>query len=291
MNRGAGIAAAPFLSVNGVRVADDAPHLSARDRGFTLADGLFETLRVVGGRIFQWPEHLARLEAGLLALRVPSPSALEAWVHAAVHDAGLQDAALRITVTRGTGGAGLAPPAAGPPTVVVAVSPLPDFGVELYTRGLSARIVGGRRNPQARLAGVKTLSYTENVVAWLEARESGADEALLLDTDDHLSEASASNIFLVSGSSLITPPVSCGALPGITRATVIDLAVREGLPVAERVCVADDLMTAQEAFLTSSLRGLAPLVGVNGHRIADGVPGPVTRRLSSRHAELLRSGI
>lgn len=290
MSTRAGVSSMPFLSVNGVRVADDAAQVSARDRGFTLADGLFETMRVVRGRVFQLQEHLSRLGDGLVCLRMPPVPGLRDWVSAAVRDAGLQDAALRVTITRGPGGVGLAPPARPAPTVVIAVTPLPDFGAELHVRGLSAHIASGRRNDKGALAGVKTLAYTENVVALLEARERGADEALLLDTDGHLCEASASNLFLVVGGSLVTPPSTCGALPGITRATVLDLASRAGLPVEERVCVPDDLAAASEAFLTSSLRGLAPLVRVNGRPVGDGAPGPVMQQLWSLHAELMESG-
>ena len=286
MTTHAGPVSASFISVNGVRVADGAPHVSARDRGLTLADGLFETMRVVHGRVFQLSEHFARLVAGLLTLRMAPPSGIHEWIANAVREAGIADAALRVTITRGSGGAGLMPPAAGPPTVLITVSPMPQFG-DVHARGLSAHIAGGRRNEKGRLTGVKTLSYTENVIALLEARERGADEALLLDTEDHLSEASASNLFLVSGSALLTPPTTCGALPGITRATVSELARQAGLTVVEQVCMPDALASADEAFLTSSLRGLAPLVRVDGRQVGAGTPGPVTWQLMAMHSALV----
>jgi len=136
---------------------------------------------------------------------------------------------------------------------------------------------------------VKTLSYTDAVVGLLEAQEHGADEALFLDGDDHCSEASASNLFMVTGATLVTPPISCGALPGITRATVLQLAVELGIGAVERECTLDDLLRADEAFLTSSLRGIAPLVRVNGHEIGTGMPGALTRRVSAAHGALVET--
>jgi branched-chain amino acid aminotransferase len=144
-------------------------------------------------------------------------------------------------------------------------------------------VPSGRRNARAATSGLKTLSYTDAIVGLLEARQHGADEALFLDTDDHCSEASASNLFLWTGAALVTPPSSCGALPGVTRATVLELAAAIGLKAEERACSLDDLLSAQEAFLTSSLRGIAPLVEVNGRAIGSGRPGAITQRLSAAH--------
>jgi len=115
----------------------------------------------------------------------------------------------------------------------------------------------------------------------------GADEALFLDVDGHCSEASASNLFVWTGETLVTPPVSCGALPGITRATVLEIATAMGLEALERPCTLDEVLASEEAFLTSSLRGIAPLVRIDGHAIGPGRPGPVTRRVSTAHQQLL----
>ena len=135
-------------------------------------------------------------------------------------------------------------------------------------------------------AGMKTLSYTDSVLALAEARATGADEALMLDTAGHLSEATASNLFLVARGLLLTPPLSCGALPGITRATVMEIADASGLEVEERTLLPDDLYQADEAFLTSSLRGIMPLAVVEGRRIGTGAR-PVTIHVLEQRAALI----
>jgi branched-chain amino acid aminotransferase len=280
-------AAGPVTFLDGVKVDDGRAGVSPRDRGLTLADGLFETMRVRGGRVFQLRQHIDRIHRGLAVLRIGVPSDLERRVTTAVAAVALEDASVRLTVTRGVGGSGLGVARDVAATVIVTVGPMPAFPSSVYEQGLSARVPAGRRNARSATAGVKTLSYTDAVVGLLEAQEQGADEALFLDTDDHCSEASASNLFFVAGTTLTTPPLSCGALPGITRATVLQLAADLGMTAVERVCTLDDLWTADEAFLTSSLRGIAPLVSVNDRPIGTGQPGAGTRRIAAAHAALV----
>lgn len=282
-------AAAPVTFLNGVKVDGAGAGVSPRDRGLTLADGLFETMRVRRGRVFQLRQHIERIDRGLLTLRIDAPPALERRVTEAVDAVGLEEASVRLTVTRGVGGAGLVIARDTAPTVIVTVGAMPVFPASVYEQGLSAHVPAGRRNARSTTAGVKTLSYTDAVLGLLEAQEHGADEALFLDGDGHCSEASASNLFMVTGATLVTPPVSCGALPGITRGTVLQLAAELGISVAERVCSLDDLFRAEEAFLTSSLRGIAPLVRVNGHAIGPGRPGALTRRLATTHETLVET--
>jgi branched-subunit amino acid aminotransferase/4-amino-4-deoxychorismate lyase len=138
-------------------------------------------------------------------------------------------------------------------------------------------------------AGLKTLAYTDNIAALAQARRAGADDALFLDTEGHLCEATASNLFICTNGVIITPATSCGALPGITRAAVIELARAAGNAVQERVVHADELAGADEAFLTSSVRELVPLVRVNGTPVGSGAPGPITRRLRSAYAQLVET--
>jgi branched-chain amino acid aminotransferase len=273
--------------VNGERRADEAAHVSARDRGFTLADGVFETMRARGGTVFRLARHLARLERALTVLEIPVPSQLHEWVVRAAHASGGEDSSLRLTVTRGAGPAGVAPPSEPRPTVIVSAGPMPVFPASTYTAGLSAHVASGRRNEYAMTAGLKTLAYVDAVAGLLEARRAGADEALFLDTEGHCSEATGSNLFIWTGAELVTPPLSCGVLPGITREAVLELARAEGLSAAERAFELDELLSADEAFLTSSLRGVAPLVRVGAHPIGEAVPGHWTRQLSTAHLALV----
>jgi branched-chain amino acid aminotransferase len=273
--------------VNGRRQADDAPHVSARDRGFTLADGVFETMLVRNGTVFRLEEHLARLRHALGVLAIPAPGELGAWADAAVQAGEPGHGVVRLTVTRGVAPGGLNLPRDPQPTVVVIVTPMGPPPASVYERGLSAHVASGRRNEHAPTSGLKTLAFTDAIVATIEAQNAGADEALLLDVAGHCSEGAASNLFAVSGGVVITPPLTCGVLPGITRAAVLEMAATLGLPAEERVMAPADLHDADEAFLTSSFRGIAPLVRVGGRAIADGMPGAVTRRLREAYAALL----
>ena len=274
--------------VNGVQVDPDSGVISPRDRGLTLGDGVFETLPVHRGVAFRLAQHLDRLRRGLVALQIPEPPRWEHWVLEAADRAAHEAAAsLRVTVTRGPGAAGVPPPSDVSPTVIVTLSRMPVFPDEFYRVGLSAHVASGRRSTRGMTSGLKTLSYTDAVAALIEARGAGADEALFLDTDDHCSEASASNLFLRAGGVLVTPPASCGALPGITRAAVMTIAAKLGVPACERICGLPDLLEADEAFLTSSLRGIASLVRVGSHPIGGGRPGPLTGQIASAYAALV----
>lgn len=275
--------------VNGRRQPADGLHVSARDRGLTLADGVFETMRVHHGRVFRLDRHLARLQRGLAALQIPAPDDLREWVLAAVPDASFGSASMRLTVTRGAGPAGLAPPADAHPTVIVAVNPFPAFPAATYENGLMVHVASARRNEHALTSGLKTLAFTESVAALLEARRAGADDAVFLDTAGHWSEGTSGNLFVHTGGVLATPPLSCGALPGITRATVLEIAAARGVPAVERELDRGELFAAQEAFLTSSLRGLAPVVRVDGRPIGTGAPGELTRMVADEYARVVEN--
>ncbi len=277
----------PAVWVNGTRQAADGLHVSARDRGFTLADGLFETMRVHRGRIFRLDRHLARLRDGLAALAIPAPPELREWLLASVPDAASGAASIRLTVTRGPGPGGVPPPAEVRPTAIVAVSAFPAFAPAIYESGLAVHIASGRRNEHAMTAGLKTNAFTDAVAAMLEAGRAGADEALFLDTAGHCSEATSSNLFVRSGGVLLTPPLSCGVLPGITRAAVLEAAAAMGVPAAEREVDPDVLMLAGEVFLTSSLRGIAPVTKLNGRPVGAGAPGELTRAIAAAYAALV----
>lgn len=273
--------------VDGKRLPSECAHISARDRGLTLADGVFETMKAHNGKVFRLEQHLTRIEGALRVLEIPVPADVREWVDAAIRAAHAPEASIRLTVTRGVGPGGVTIPADPVPTVVVTVALPPAFGSAIYETGLTARVASGRRNEHSMTAGLKTLSYTDSVAAMLEARRAGADEALFLDTDGHCSEASASNFFAVIDGQLTTPPVACAALPGITRAAVIELAAGMGLAVDDRPLDPARLKFATEAFLTSSLRGIAPLVRLDGIAIGTGKPGTVTRQVMTAYADLV----
>lgn len=281
----------PAVWINGRRQTAEGAHLSARDRGFTLADGVFETMRAVNGTVFRLERHLARLSHALEVLDIGVPRELHAWVQEGevgdVLTASFRDAAVRLTVTRGPGAGGVPPPAEVHPTVVVTVSARPALDAAISEAGLTAHVASGRLNERSMTAGLKTVAYTDRVVAWLEARRAGADEALFLNTGAHCAEATSSNLFIVTGGALVTPPLTSGVLPGITREAVLGLASAIGVTATERSFRLDALLDADEAFLTSSLRGIAPLVRVGSRSIGQGRPGGVTRRVADAYRALV----
>jgi branched-chain amino acid aminotransferase len=283
----------PMVWVNGERAARDSMHVSALDRGFTLADGIFETMLVRRGMIFRPERHLDRLRGGARVLRIELPYAIRDWLEEAAlttsSTLGMDAAAVRLTVSRGPAAHGLAPRGSTTGEVVITADALPDFPASLYEHGLSARTASARRDERSLTAGVKTLAYTETIAALARARDEGADEVVFLDTEGHVSEASASNIFLAIGGALVTPPLSCGVLPGITREAIMELAATLDLQVMERPVDPSELAGADEAFLTSSLRGVAPLVRVDGRAIGSGSVGELTRKVSAAYSELVEN--
>jgi branched-chain amino acid aminotransferase len=278
--------------VNGLPTSPDAPALQVSDRGFTLADGCFETMRAYRGVIFHLGAHLERLAATADRLRIALPPHLEQSVSAATRAlrAARADASVRLTISRGIG-AGVAVPPGAVPTTVLLIGRLPVFPSTLVTAGLTVRIASGRRNEHATTAGLKTLSYTDTVLGLIEARDAGAEDALFLDTAGHLCEGTSSNLFVVANGVVHTPPRSCGILPGVTRAAVLGLLEASGTPVDEAPVPPEALDTADEVFLTSSLREIAPVTRVGERPVGSGRPGPLTHRLQAAYRMMVASAV
>jgi branched-chain amino acid aminotransferase len=248
--------------IDGRIEAADGRHLSAFDRGFQLGDGVFETLRARGGRPTELEEHLARLRRSAEGLDGPAG-----------------DASIRITVTRGTiTGRGLLPLEETHATVVIQAWPVPPTPTDHLERGLHLVASSVRRDPESPLAALKTTSRADYVYARLEARRAGADDALFLTIDGHLSEATSANIFLVRAGELATPGLDAAILPGTTRSWILGWAREAGLAVHEGPLQPSDLAAADEAFVCSSVAGILPVTRFAGAPIGDGLPGEWTRR-------------
>ena len=265
--------------VNGEVLPAGQASVSALDRGLLYGDGVFETIRVYGGVPFRLAAHLARLAEGLRVLQINLPGASEDLGRAlveALRASGLRDAYARLTVTRGVGGAPSELAGAGEPTVLVHVRPFVGYPADLYERGMGACVSAVRRNETSPLSRIKSLNYLDCLLvrASADAASRGCDEAVMLNTRGELAEGTASNLFVVRGGQVLTPPVAAGCLPGIARAVVMELA-----PVYEATLALTDLSAADEAFLTNSLMEVMPLVRVDEHPVGSGLPGPVARRL------------
>jgi branched-chain amino acid aminotransferase len=268
-------------------VAPEAARIDPSDRGFTLGDGVFETLRAYAGRPFRLDAHLARLESGAAALGIPLPLPA-ARIAAAVAETlaanalTTGDAAIRITLSRGPGARGLLPPEMPQPTLMITAATYQPT----QSRPLSAVIVGIRRNEHSPLSRLKTLNYLDNVLAQREAAERGADEAILLNTAGRLASAARANLFVLRGRTLLTPPSSEGVLPGIARAEVLAIAAELGIHAHEAPLERDALADADEAFLSNSLIEVAALGSIDGRAISDSLAGPLTVNIAVAYRRL-----
>ncbi|HEV8296064.1 MAG TPA: aminotransferase class IV [Acidimicrobiales bacterium] len=254
--------------VDGAFVGPEQPALSAFDHGVLLGDGVYETMAVVDGRAVALDRHLARLHDGLARLGIDAPSrwAILTGVNE-VLGADPLAGRLRITVTSGPGPLGTARGRSGPTLVVSSGPPT------VWAPTAKVATVPWTRNERSALAGVKSTSHAENVVALAAARQHGADEAMLANTVGELCEGAGSNVFVGIGGRLMTPPVTSGCLPGVTRALVIE-ALGPGA-VEETPLPYDALARANEAFLTSATRGVHPIETVDGTPLPH-CPGPLT---------------
>ncbi len=278
--------------VNGRLVGESEPSLSLLERGLTLGDGVFETMLAAGTKLFRPAEHLERLAQGasLLAIDLPPAEHLLAAMQDTLGANHLSAAVVRLTVSRGPDpGRGLDVCSDVAPTVIVRVSPYEPRASG--QPGLAAVLSSIRRNESSPLSRVKCLSYADNVLARLEARRRGADEAVLLNTAGEVCCASAANLFVVKGGTLTTPPVESGALPGVTRRCVLELAGARGLTVRESPVSPEDLWAADEVFLTNTVIGVAGLASVESRSIGGGRPGETTRLLAADRQRLIECSL
>ncbi len=249
----------------------------ADDRGLLLGDGLFETVRLRRGRPFRLDRHLLRLESSARLLGIPVPGELGQRVSQALLGWEGVDGALRITLTRGAG-AGVAPPTDPRPRLIVTVQET-ESDPEHARRGLSARVLG-RLDEKALVTALKVTAYPERIQAIRLARSHGADEALLRNSRDRLVEGAASNLYAVTREGvLLAPGPEEGALAGITRELLLELAAELRLSVEERGVEVEEVAGLTEIFLSSSIRGVVAVTELDGHPVGSGSPGPVLLKL------------
>lgn len=278
------------IYLDGKLVPEEEATISVFDHGLLYGDGVFEGIRAYNGYVFKLEEHLERLydSAKAILLEVPlSKEELREAILETLRANDLREGYIRPIVTRGAGDLGLDPRKCAKPTVIIIVRKWKSlYGEELYERGLRAIVATTRNKPPEGLPPVvKSLNYLTNILARIEANARGADEAIMLDIRGNVSEGSADNIFIVRRGELYTPPVM-NNLPGITRATIIELAEGEGYVVREQNFGIADLYIANEVFLTGTAAEIAPIVEIDGRKIDDGKPGPITRHLRQRFYEI-----
>ncbi|MDK1030467.1 MAG: aminotransferase class IV [Planctomycetia bacterium] len=269
--------------VNGEFVPEGEARISAADAGFLLGVGVFETLRAYNGRVFRLEDHLGRLRLGTEAFNIElteTDDEIRGAIARLIAGNGVPEARLRLTVSQGPLGRDPLPEGGqGRATVVITATDVAPYPDEFYENGMSVLVSKTRVSESDPTTRHKTTNYLPRLVALKEAHEAGCGEALMFNSKNHLAEGAVSNAFIVSNGELVTPQVSEGLLPGITRKVVLGLAGELQIPAREGPVVMDDILSADEMFLTNSIMEIMPVCMIEHHAIGGGKPGPVTRRL------------
>jgi branched-chain amino acid aminotransferase len=266
--------------------------ISVFDHGLLYGDGIFEGIRAYNGRVFRLKEHIDRLffSAKAILLTIPiSRSAITEAVLESCRKNRLRDGYIRLVVTRGVGTLGLNPSRCKRPSVIVIADKIQLYPPELYERGMEIVTVPTVRNLHSALnPAIKSLNYLNNILAKIEANGAGCEEAVMLNAEGFVSECTGDNIFIVKEGRLMTPPLSAGALYGITRQVVIELAGQSGVAVTEPNLTRYDLFNAKECFLTGTGAEIVPVVKIDGRVIGTGKPGRLTKKLVTAYHALTK---
>ena len=267
--------------------------VSVFDHGLLYGDGIFEGIRFYNGRVFRLEQHIRRLYdcARAILLKIPlTPEEMIAATCATVKANGLRDGYIRLVITRGVGPMGLSPFKCPTPSVIIIADAISLYSEESYRTGLTMATVATRRPSHDILSPqVKSLNYLNNIMAKVEAIQAGAEEGLMLNDVGLVAECTGDNIFIVRDGAISTPPLTAGALDGITRGTVFDIAQELGIPIRERDFSRHDVFIADECFLTGTAAEVIAAVKLDGREIASGKPGAITQRIIARFRELTQT--
>ncbi|OLA99894.1 MAG: branched-chain-amino-acid transaminase [Verrucomicrobia bacterium 13_2_20CM_54_12] len=266
--------------------------ISVFDHGLLYGDGIFEGIRFYNGRVFRLEEHLHRLWDSARSICLEIPMTMRNMTEAVletIRQNHLRDGYIRLLVTRGIGNLGLNPTQCKSPSVIIIAATIALYHEDFYKKGLTIVTCATRRsNPAALNPAVKSLNYLNNVMARVEANLAGADEALMLNDAGNVAECTADNVFIVKHGQIFTPPVASGALRGITRSVVFEIAAELGVKVRETDITRHDVFVADECFLTGTAAEIVPVVKADGRSIGNGKPGPVTARIIARFRQVTR---
>jgi branched-chain amino acid aminotransferase len=266
--------------------------VSVFDHGLLYGDGVFEGIRAYHGRVFKLKEHIDRLFCSAKAILLEIPMSHAELMKATVETCRankIRDGYVRLVVTRGIGSLGLNPQRCKRPSVIIIADKIQLYPPEYYQRGLDIVTVPTTRSLHSALnPAIKSLNYLNNILAKIEANNAGVEEAVMLNAEGFVAECTGDNLFIVKNGALSTPPLSAGALYGITRQTVIELAEEAGLAVSEPNLTRYDLFNADECFITGTAAEIVPVVKIDGRVIGNGNPGRITRRLEEDYHALTK---
>ena len=266
--------------------------ISVFDHGLLYGDGIFEGIRAYNGRVFKLKEHIDRLFSSAKAILLEIPLSHAAMMKATVETIRankLRDCYVRLIVTRGIGTLGLNPRSCKKPSVIIIAGKIQVYPAEMYAVGMNIVTVPTTRNLHSALnPAIKSLNYLNNILAKIEANNAGVEEAVMLNSEGFVAECTADNLFIIKDGKVFTPPLSAGALYGITRQTVMELAEQSGISVSEPNLTRYDLFNADECFLTGTGAEIMPVVKIDGRVIGTGKPGPLTRKLVAEYHALTK---
>lgn len=279
------------IYLNGDLVAKEDAKISVFDHGLLYGDGVFEGIRLYNGCVYKLEDHLERLEYSAKAILLELPLNREEFKKAVCDTCKineLRNGYVRLVVTRGPGHLGLTPDGCGPANVIIIADDIQLYPEELYENGLKIISVPTRRiNSSALPPAIKSLNYLNNILAKIEAKKVGFQEALMLNDKGEIAECTGDNVFIISKGVLYTPPLDSGSLRGITRGAVIDLSAKMGLVCKEQALTRYDLWTADECFLTGTAAEVIPCVEVDHRTIGSGFPGCITKELINSFREIV----
>ena len=280
------------IYLNGQLVGKEQAVVSVFDHGLLYGDGVFEGIRVYGAKVFLLKDHIDRLYESAKAIRLEIPISPAAMIQATkdtVAANGITDGYVRLIVTRGAGSLGLDIRRTSNPQIIIIADTITLYPAEIYENGMHLITASTIRNhPAALPARIKSLNYLNNILAKIEGTDAGTVEALMLNHKGEVAECTGDNIFLLKNGVLKTPSPDAGILEGITRNAVLQLAREAGIPTQETTLIRHDLYVADEMFLTGTAAEVVPVVSLDGRKIGDGKPGPITRRLLELFHEFTR---
>jgi branched-chain amino acid aminotransferase len=279
------------INLNG-EIHEDA-HISVFDHGFLFGDSVYEVISTHQGNLCFVNEHLRRLRSSASAISLDIPLTDEQLIkeiNKTVEAAGNPESYIRIIVTRGVGAMDIDPETCTKPNVLIFVKSILQYPEENYKNGINVALVSVKRNPKEALnPGIKTGNYLNNVMAKVEARKSGAADALMLNPTGQLTECTTSNFFFIRDQRLMTPSLNCGILSGITREVVLRLARENGVLVEEGEWPPEVLQNVEEAFITGTVKMVMPVTSLDGKPIGNGKPGPITKMMMRLYQDVLKS--
>ncbi len=279
-----------FIFLNGKIVPDADANISSADRGFLYGDSIYETLRSYMGKPFKLYEHLERMRHSAKQLQISfeyTNTDIGGWINKLIEKNRSQDAYIRITLSRGAGGSRLQMDDNLEPTTLIQVKPFTPYEKKLYDKGMSLIVSDYKRSTSCPISLHKSTNLLQSILLKEEANNKAAHDSIILNTDGYIAECVVSNIFMVSGGSVITPSLDTNILPGITRKTVLDICRNNGIPISEERFAIERLVNAEEVFITNSLMEIMPVSKIDDSMIGKAIPGGTTQQLMNAYKRLI----